>query len=235
MFAFTLLPTSLLVLLLLLPPPTRSVPAHAGRGVTFVKVATTSATPIPTPTPVPLSSPPPSPTTEPAPASWTETTFSGRVTYYGDGYKTIQNGADPPPIGPDNGGWYGACYDALPGQIVIPKNFNKFAALNTAQYTSLSPTLVCGQCLTLSYPPLNTTTTVQIVDQCPGCQGLYGVDISHTAFAELVGGWDEAFWIGVLSDVRWWVVGCEGVEVDGVFEVGGLDGDWVIGTGVIAE
>ncbi|KAJ3049716.1 hypothetical protein HK097_009321 [Rhizophlyctis rosea] len=163
-------------------------------------------------------------------------TFQGRISYYGDGYKTLQGGADPPPLGPTNGGWYGSCYNALGNDnIIVPKNVNKFAALNTLQYETLTAPLVCGKCIRLTLPTVNTSTIVQIVDKCPGCKGIYGVDISRTAFAELVGGWDEAFWIGILDNVSWTEVGCELLEPDTVFMFGGMTADYVIGTGIITE
>ena len=58
--------------------------------------------------------------------------FTGRLTYYGDSYGTAGAG-DPPPLGPQNGGWYGACYDAFG----LPKNWNKFAALVFIYFSNL--------------------------------------------------------------------------------------------------
>ena len=110
-----------------------------------------------------------------------------------------------------------------------------FQQQNTLQYESLTAPLVCGKCIQLTLLPQNTNTIVQIVDKCPGCKGFYGVDISRTAFAELVGGWDEAFWIGILENVNWTEVGCDLLEPDDVFQFGGMTADYVIGTGIIAE
>ncbi|KAJ3267598.1 hypothetical protein HK104_005754 [Borealophlyctis nickersoniae] len=158
--------------------------------------------------------------------------FSGKVTYYGDGYKTIQGGADPPPIAPYNGGGYGACYNIFgEDRIVLPKNFNKFAALNTYQYRTLGAKKVCSLCLQLSYN--NASTVVQIVDSCPGCKP-YGVDIARSAMSELVGGWDQAWWIGTIENVTWYVVSCDLIQQDTVFRFGGPDpADFVIRTGII--
>jgi expansin (peptidoglycan-binding protein) len=133
---------------------------------------------------------------------------SSKVTYYGDDYMKAKG--DLPPIGPKNGGWYGACYD-LSG---IPKNWNKFAALNAIQYYELGSKTVCGTCVQLNYK--GNSTRVQIVDMCPGCpRG--GIDISHAAFADLVGSYDRATQLGVLQDATWEQVDCSLIATDPVY------------------
>ncbi|RKO90184.1 hypothetical protein BDK51DRAFT_31273 [Blyttiomyces helicus] len=179
------------------------------------------------------STPTPTPKTGSVLGALNSTIFVGSMTYYGDGYKTIQGGADPPPLGPANGGWYGACYD----RTGVPKNFNKFAALNGAQYLSLGASAVCGTCVNITHPKTHASTVVQIVDQCPGCS-LHGIDVSHQAFAELMGGrvpapltnqtWDPAAWadavdVGIVHGMSWSFVDCAALKPDTVFRVDGRD------------
>ncbi|KAI8914915.1 hypothetical protein DFJ77DRAFT_440552 [Powellomyces hirtus] len=168
--------------------------------------------------------------------------FQGKMTYYGDGYKSLQNGADPPPLGPQNGGWYGACYNTFwqNPQPLLPKNFNAFAALNKAQFQLLTPQLVCGSCLLLTHPSTKSTTLVQIVDSCPGCPA-GGIDVSHAAFAALLkttpptppaasssSPWDQTVHIGTIPNVIWQVASCKGLVADPVFRVDGVPADTVI-------
>ncbi|KAI8929486.1 hypothetical protein BC831DRAFT_290796 [Entophlyctis helioformis] len=150
---------------------------------------------------------------------------ASRVTYYGDGFQKM---FDPPPIGPENGGWYGACYNVFyQNPAIIPKNFNKFAALNERQYNQVGPKTVCGTCVQLTMPRTNRTTIVQIVDMCPGCSSDYGLDISHAAMADLVGGgsdatntdaWKNAERVGALAAVRWEAVPCSMLAESAVFD-----------------
>ncbi|KAJ3018326.1 hypothetical protein HKX48_002965 [Thoreauomyces humboldtii] len=151
--------------------------------------------------------------------------------------KTLQGGSDPPPLGPQNGGWYGACYNqfwATTGPL-IPKNFNRFAALNSAQFQLIGPSVVCGTCLMITYPTLGTKTMVQIVDSCPGCP-VNGVDVAHSAFARLfdspalpgIDTWTEAETVGALPAVTWQVVSCDTLVADTTFLVDKVAADAVI-------
>jgi hypothetical protein len=135
--------------------------------------------------------------------------YVGKASYYGDGYQTGGKG-DPPPLGPENGGWYGACYD-LAG---IPKNWNKFAAMNSIQYKAMGAANVCGRCARLNYQ--GRTTVVQIVDMCPGCPNM-GLDIAHTAFADLVGSYDRATELGIIFGMTWNFTNCNQLSTDPVF------------------
>ncbi|KAJ3181182.1 hypothetical protein HDU87_001311 [Geranomyces variabilis] len=158
--------------------------------------------------------------------------YEGRMTYYGDGYKGLQNGQDPPPLGPQNGGWYGACYNVFQNNPapLIPKNFNAFAALNTLQFTTLTPQVVCGTCLSVLHQQSGLSTIVQIVDHCPGCPP-GGIDIAHTAFGKLLSatsataGWAEATHVGAVPDVVWHVVSCDALPASNVFEYDGVPAD----------
>ncbi|KAJ3133031.1 hypothetical protein HDU90_006567 [Geranomyces variabilis] len=161
--------------------------------------------------------------------------YQGRMTYYGDGYKGLQNGQDPPPLGPQNGGWYGACYNVFQNNPapLIPKNFNAFAALNTAQFTTLTPQVVCGTCLSVLHQHSGLSTIVQIVDHCPGCPP-GGIDIAHTAFGKLLSansataGWAEATQVGAVPDVVWHVVSCDALPANNVFEYDGVPADTLL-------
>ncbi|KAI9100531.1 hypothetical protein DFS34DRAFT_592418 [Phlyctochytrium arcticum] len=173
---------------------------------------------------------------------WDTEMFTGRATYYGDGYKTLQGGLDPPPLGPENGGWYGACYSTFgENPPLVPKNYNFFAALNSKQYMALGNKEVCGTCVAVTNRALGTRVVVQIVDNCPGCPE-FGIDLSHQAMAILVGGkkgslwsqtaWDPVAWakviaIGILASVDWTVVGCENLEPDRKYRVDGVPADRV--------
>ena len=137
--------------------------------------------------------------------------YSGRITYYGDYYNTGGRG-DPPPIGPENGGWYGSCYL----DFGIPKNWNKFAALNQEQYQKLGLKSVCGKCVKIWNG--NRSTIVQIVDMCPSCK--WGaLDISHQGMAELVGSYDQATFVGFLPSANWSQVDCSTLNEEAFFTV----------------
>jgi expansin (peptidoglycan-binding protein) len=59
---------------------------------------------------------------------------------------------------------------------------------------------VCGQCLRVRYPVTGATVVVSVSDSCPGCalRSTYALDLSHQAFADLVGGWDRATELGII-------------------------------------
>jgi len=139
--------------------------------------------------------------------------FSGRLTYYGDSYNTGGRG-DPPPIGPQNGGWYGACYS----DFGIPKNWNKFAALNIEQYQKLGSKKVCGKCVQITNR--ERKTIVQIVDMCPSCR-LGALDISHIAMAELVGSYEQATFQGIVKSANWTQVDCSLLNEEAFYRVHG--------------
>ncbi|TPX67502.1 hypothetical protein SpCBS45565_g03745 [Spizellomyces sp. 'palustris'] len=172
---------------------------------------------------------------------WYDIQYQGSASYYGDGYKTLQGGLDPPPIGPENGGWYGACYSTFPDRPpLVPKNFNMFAALNSQQFQSLSPKNVCGTCIAATNTLLGTRVVLQIVDSCPGCP-LNGIDISHQAMSALLGGkqgsvdyststWDPVHWaqaiaVGKLWSVQWQVTDCAELQEDKTYRVDGVPAD----------
>lgn len=148
--------------------------------------------------------------------------YSGRITYYGNSYKTGGRG-DPPPIGPENGGWYGSCYM----DFGIPKNWNKFAALNIEQYQSLGLKKVCGKCVKISNG--KRQTIVQVVDMCPSCKiililytGKWGaLDISFQGMADLVGSYDQATFQGFIKSANWSQVDCSLLEEETFFRVNG--------------
>jgi hypothetical protein len=121
----------------------------------------------------------------------------GKISFYGD-KKSLD---DQPPIGPKHGGLYGACG-------IIPKNLNKFAALNHKQFHSGNH---CGKCLKLKHR--GKSTIVQLVDMCPSCK--HGsVDISHIAFGELVNGVHDASKIGILHGISWEEVDCSYLKAE---------------------
>ena len=73
---------------------------------------------------------------------------------------------------------------------------------------------VCNRCVQLNYK--GRTTIVQIVDKCPVCP-VNSLDISHAAFADLVGSYDLATRIGVISNVTWQAVDCSLLSSNTVF------------------
>jgi expansin (peptidoglycan-binding protein) len=73
---------------------------------------------------------------------------------------------------------------------------------------------VCGQCVQLIYQ--QKSTIVQIVDMCPSCS-FGSLDVSHAAFADLVGSYDQATFLGVLHNVTWKEVDCSLLSNDLVF------------------
>ena len=59
-------------------------------------------------------------------------------------------------------------------------------------------------------------TVVQIVDMCPSCQ--WGaLDISHQAMADLVGSYERATFLGVLSSANWTQVDCSILPAEAFF------------------
>ncbi|KAJ3115583.1 hypothetical protein HDU96_000407 [Phlyctochytrium bullatum] len=126
--------------------------------------------------------------------------FSGKMTYYGQG------GGDPPPIKTQGG--IGACgFDSPPDERYFAALYQPLFNAHLVRW----PSNVCGQCVSVGCVDGDDrcggrTVIVPIVDSCPGCEAT-GVDLSHQAFAELVGSGEEATRIGKMA-VTWTVVDC---------------------------
>jgi hypothetical protein len=96
----------------------------------------------------------------------------------------------------------------------FPKNFNKFAAINSYQWNALGAGTVCGKCVRLWYG--ERSTVVQIVDLCPSC-AMSMIDISHAAMADLYGTWSMATQQGLAYNVKWTQVDCSQLSTDKTF------------------
>lgn len=98
----------------------------------------------------------------------------------------------------------GAC-----GLDMLPKNPNLFVALNKHAYESQN---ACGMCAMITYK--GACTVAPIVDMCPGC-GMgpngngksSGLDVSLQVFSNLVGGKENALFMGVAK-VDYKIVTC---------------------------
>ncbi|KAJ3109239.1 hypothetical protein HDU96_007270 [Phlyctochytrium bullatum] len=112
--------------------------------------------------------------------------YSGWATFYGDG------GNDPGPFCTPNCGHCGPNF--------IPKNRGYFAAI----HSDLFSFDLCGACAFVYKD--GKQVVVPIVDSCPTCNP-NSLDLSHQAFADLVGGWNEATRIGLMQ-IQWEVRPC---------------------------
>ncbi|KAJ3118432.1 hypothetical protein HDU96_001599 [Phlyctochytrium bullatum] len=112
--------------------------------------------------------------------------YRGWATFYGDG------GNDPGPFCTPNCGHCGPNF--------IPKNRGYFAAI----HSDLFSFDICGACAYVYKD--GKQVVVPVVDSCPTCNP-NSLDLSHQAFSDLVGGWDEATRIGLMQ-IEWEVRPC---------------------------
>ncbi|KAJ3239687.1 hypothetical protein HDU78_002731 [Chytriomyces hyalinus] len=82
-----------------------------------------------------------------------------------------------------------------------PVNRLYFAAVALSEFKPSA----CGQCVRVSAN--NRSVVVPIVDSCDACTGS-DLDLSQTAFGDLVGGFTSAPEIGVISDAVYQLVPC---------------------------
>ncbi|KAL3896562.1 MAG: hypothetical protein SGCHY_003998 [Lobulomycetales sp.] len=129
--------------------------------------------------------------------------YHGSATFYGDVTDEAKGEYNP-----FNEKQLGACG---PPKGHLPIGAEKyFVALNGPQFDPYTPpgntwgNTLCGSCILVKKG--GKSVTAYLTDTCPSCS--YGaVDLSVSAFSQLVGGYDQAYHIG-LMDVEWEYVSC---------------------------
>ncbi|XP_014551346.1 hypothetical protein COCVIDRAFT_113109 [Bipolaris victoriae FI3] len=134
--------------------------------------------PAPTPTPTPTPSPSPAPAPAPAPAKYptTESSSSG-----GEVHQNVDITVY------DNTGAAGACGEPLTDDmmvVAIAKGaWNAKGGSTYDVMTGASSNPWCGAKINIEYEGKKCEAT--IMDLCPGCEGLYDIDLSRAAWKAL--------------------------------------------------